>query len=164
MRHSIKMVLAVLLTVIMFSAVQVARAGGPEIENWLDISGTIDQIYPKDSTIVIISDYDNLPYTITGFPFGYLENELDSYFESELAIEIKKGDCVTIDYAVVVCKAGTKNIAVALTRYCEDCGNVCYEDDEGFVLRDEDFYPVDKSRNDDDSDHYHHHKHPDSDG
>jgi hypothetical protein len=83
---------------------------------------------------------------------------LDSYLESELDIEIKEGDCVTVEYAVVVCKTGTKNIAVALTRYCDGCEDVCYED--GIVLRDDDFYPVDKSRNADDDDHYHHQNRP----
>ena len=161
MRHSSKMVLAVVLTVIMFSAVQVARAGGPEIEDWLDISGTIDKIYPEDSTIVIIDEDDGLPYTITGFPFGYLENELD--------ITIKENDCVTVDYAVVLCKTGIKNIAVALTGYCEVCPESLAEIEDScsvdsIVLRHEDFYAMDKSRNDDDSDHNHYHKHPDSDG
>ena len=162
MRNSTKTLLAALLTLLSFSAVQTGLAGGPEITDWLDVSGEIDRVYPEDSTIVIINDDDGLPYTITGFPFGYLEKELDSYFESESATEIKEEDCVTVDYAVVVCKTGTKNIAVALTSYCEGCveGEFCYEDDEGIVLRDEDFYPVDKSENSDDSDHYHNHNHP----
>lgn len=161
MRHFTKMVLAVLLTFIILSAGQTVRAGGPEIAEWpLYVSGTVFQIDPENSTIVI---YDGETYyTITGFPFGYLERELDSYFESESATEINKEDCVTVEYALVVCKTGTKYIAVALTGYCEACveGEFCYEDDEGIVLRDEEFYPVDKSENSDDSDHYHNHKHP----
>jgi hypothetical protein len=159
-----KMLLAVVLTGMSFLAVQAVWAERPEVLEWSTVEGIIEHIYPEDSTIVIKDEGDIL-YTITGFPFGYLENELDSYFENELDIEldieIKKNDCVTVKYAEVRCKTVYKYIAVALTRYCENCGvDVCYEDDDGILLRDGDLYPVDKSRNDDDSDHYHHHKQP----
>jgi len=159
MRHSIKLLLAVVLTVMSFLAVQAVWAERPEVLEWSTVEGIIEHIYPEDSTIVIKDEGDIL-YTITGFPFGYLENELDSYFESELDIEIKKYDCVTVKYAEVRCKTVYKYIAVALTRYCEDCEVVCYEDVDGILLRDEDLYPVDKSRNDDDDDHYHHQNRP----
>ena len=152
MRHSIKLLLAVVLTVMSFSVVQTVWA---EDDGWF-VTGVIDKIEPEISTITII-DRDTLePISITGFPFGYLERELDIVFV--------EGNCVTVEYAIVICSRNvpvSKYIAVALISYCgnEDCdGDNCYED--GIALRDDDFYPVDKSRNDDDDDHYHHQNRP----
>ena len=146
MRHSIKMMLAVVLTVMSFSAVQTVWA---EDDGWLTVTGTIFAIDREVSTITIEDD-DGSKVIIAGFPFGYLEREM--------AVEFAVGDCVAVEYAIVVCRCseGSKNIAVALNSYCEatiegGCvdGDYCYDDP--IVLRDEDFYPLDKSRYGDDS-------------
>jgi hypothetical protein len=169
MRHSSKMVLAVVLTVIMFSAVQVARAGGPEIDKLLIAEGAIKEIDREVSTIKI--DTNSGVIEITGFPFGYLEREMAVEFGEDFAMAV--GDCVEVEYALVFCRCtdGSKNIAVELKSYCQaTIEDGCVDMDmeyclsDSVVLRDEDFYPMDKSRNDDDSDHNHYHKHPDSDG
>ena len=155
MRHSIKMLLAVLLTVMSFSAVQTVWA---QEDIWPVVSGEIVGIQEEISTITI--DDGGGEIVIAGFPFGYLEREL--------GIEIMIGDCVTVYYAVVLCKCDEmvyKNIAIALTGYCKECpgsmaGIVESCSVDSIVLRDDDFYPVDKSRNDDDDDHYHHQNRP----
>ena len=158
MRHSIKMILAVVLTVMSFSVVTTVWA---EEDGWLTVTGTIFAIDREISTITIEEDEGD-KLLIAGFPFGYLEREM--------AVEFAVGDCVTVEYAIVVCRCseGSKNIAVALNSYCvatgedacdgEYCCAECY--DGSIVLRDDDFYPVDKSRNDDDDDHYHHQNRP----
>ena len=152
MRHSTKTLLVVLLTVMSFSAVQTVWA---EDGGWF-VTGVIDKIEPEISTITIIDSAKLEPISITGFPFGYLERELDIVFV--------EGNCVTVEYAIVTCSRNvpvSKYIAVALIKYCENenCdGDDCYED--RIVLRDDDFYPVDKSRNGDDDDHYHNQNRP----
>ena len=153
MRHSIKMLLAVVLTVMSFLAVQTVWA---QEDIWPVVSGIVTEIDRDDSTITISEDGETIGVVIAGFPFGYLERELD--------IEIMLGDCVTVEYAVVLCKCDEmvyKNIAVALTGYCEECpGGVagivesCSVD--RIVLRDDDFYPVDKSRYGDEGDESRH--------
>ena len=141
MRHSIKMLLAVLLTVMSFLAVQTVWAENPDLPESepLIASGVIIDIDPENS-IITIGEIE-----IKGFPFGYLEREMD--------VEFAVGDCVEVEYAIVVCRCseGSKNIAVALNSYCRGC----FEDDcyvDSIVLRDEDFYPVDKSRYGDEGD------------
>ena len=155
MRHSIKMTLALVLTVMSFSAVQTVWA---EDDGWLTVTGTIFAIDREISTITIEEDEGD-KVIIAGFPFGYLEREM--------AVEFAVGDCVAVEYAIVVCRCseGSKNIAVALNSYCEatiegGCGDMDYCYADRIVLRDEDFYPVDKSRYGDDDDHHHHHKLP----
>ena len=146
MRHSIWTVLAVLLTIMSFSSVQTVWAEKPDPpeSDWLTASGEITAIDPDNSTITI----DGI--VIKGFPFGYLEREMAVVFGEDFVIEV--GDCVEVEYAIVVCRCseGSKNIAVALNRYCHACEDNCYED--SIVLRDDDFYPVDKSRHGEDSD------------
>ena len=147
MRHSIKMLLAVLLTVMSFLAVQTAWAENPDLleSEPLIASGVITDIDPENS-IITIGEIE-----IKGFPFGYLEREMD--------VEFAVGDCVEVEYAIVVCRCseGSKNIAVALNSYCEatiegGCEYIDYCFDDRIVLRDEDFYPVDKSRYGDEGD------------
>ena len=65
MRHSIKMMLAVLLTVMSFSAVQTVWA---EDDGWLTVTGTIFAIDPENSTITIEGEKGEI--VIKGFPFG----------------------------------------------------------------------------------------------
>jgi len=143
MRHSIKMLLAVVLTVMSLAVVQTVWA---EDEGWF-VTGEISKIEPEISTITIIDSQTSEPISITGFPFGYLERELDIVFV--------EGNCVTVEYAIVICSRNvpvSKYIAVALVRYCENggCdGDNCH--DYNMVLRDDDFYPVDKSRFGDDN-------------
>jgi len=158
MRHSIKMMLALLLTVMSFSAVQAVWAGGPEPTKWLTVTGTIFAI-DRDSSTITIEDEKGNKVIIAGFPFGYLEREM--------AVEFAVGDCVAVEYAIVVCRCleGSKNIAVALDSYCEatiegGCVDMDYCYAVRIELRDEDFYPVDKSRHGDDDDHYHHQNRP----
>ena len=151
MRHSIKMTLALVLTVMSFSAVQTVWAEDGE---WLTVTGTIFAIDRDSSTITIEDDGGN-KVIIAGFPFGYLEREM--------VVEFAVGDCVAVEYAIVVCRCseGSKNIAVALNSYCEatiegGCVDIDYCFDDRIVLRDEDFYPVDKSRHGDDSGKHQH--------
>ena len=159
MRHSNKTLLFVLLTVMSFLAVQTVWA---QDGDWFTVTGTIIAIDRDISTITIEDDGEN-KIIIAGFPFGYLERELgDNLGDDDFFINL--GDCVTVVYAVVLCKCKdlppTKNIAIALTFYCDECGgesvNNCYDDEEGIVFRDDDLYPVDKSRHGDDSDQNQH--------
>jgi len=96
MRHSIKMVLAVVLTVMSFSAVQTVWA---EDDGWLTGTGTIFAIDREISTITVEDD-EGSKVIIAGFP-------------------IAVGDCVEVEYAIVVCRCseGSKNISVALNSY-----------------------------------------------
>ena len=107
MRHSIKMILALVLAVMSFSVVQIVWA---EDGDWLTVTGTIFAIDRDSSTITIEYDGGN-KVIIAGFPFGYLEREM--------VVEFAVGDCVTVEYAIVVCRCseGSKNIAVALNSY-----------------------------------------------
>ena len=100
MRHSIKMMLALVLTVMSFSAVQTVWAEDGE---WLTVTGTIFAIDREISTITIEEDGGD-KVIIAGFPFGYLEREM--------AVEFAVGDCVTVEYAIVVCRCseGSKNM------------------------------------------------------
>jgi hypothetical protein len=159
MRNSTKTLLVVLLTLMSFLAVQTAWAEkpNPPESEWKTVSGKITAIDPDNSTITI--DYGTV---IKGFPFGYLEREIvetTDVFGDDFAIDV--GDCAEVAYATVDCRCdeGSKKIAVALNRYCEceACENK-YEDwsEINIVLRDDDFYPVDKSRHGDDSDHNRH--------
>jgi hypothetical protein len=147
MKHSIKMVLVVVLAVMSFATVQTVWANEEVL--WPDASGEVIGIDRDLSTIVILDIDSGLEVTVAGFPFGYLERELD--------IQIELEDCVTVDYAAVFCKCDEmvyKNIAVALTGYCEECPGSEEMDScdvDNIVLRDDDFYPVDKSRYGDDS-------------
>ena len=161
MRHSIKTLLVVLLTVMSFSVVQGVRAGGPEPDKLLIAEGAIVEIDREVSTIKI--DTNSGVIEITGFPFGYLEREMAVEFGEDFAMAV--GDCVEVEYAIVFCRCtdGSKNIAVELKSYCQaTIEDGCVDMDmeyclsDSVVLRDEDFYPVDKSRNDDDDDHHHH--------
>ena len=123
----------------------------------MTVTGTIFAIDREISTTTIEEDEED-KLIIAGFPFGYLEREI--------AVDFAVGDCVTVEYAIVFCRCAerSKNIAVALNSYCvatiegECDGEDCYKD--GILFRDDDFYPVDKSRHGDDDDHHHHHKHP----
>lgn len=152
MRHSTKTLLVVLLTVMSFATVQTGWANEEVL--WPDASGEVVGIYRDLSTIVILDIDSGLEVTVAGFPFGYLERELD--------IQIEEGDCVTVDYAAVLCKCDEmiyKNFAVALTGYCEECpGSEAMDscDVDNIVLRDDDFYPVDKSRYGDEGDESRH--------
>ena len=152
MRHSTKTLLVVLLTVLSFAAVQAVWAY--EEVSWPDASGEVVGI-DRDLSTIVIHDFDSeSDVTVAGFPFGYLERELD--------IQIELEDCVTVEYAAVLCKCDEmiyKNIAVALTGYCEKCSGSEVMDScdvDNIVLRDEDFYPVDKSRYGDEGDEYRH--------
>ena len=72
MRHSIKMILALVLTVMSFSVVQTVWA---EEDGWLTVTGTIFAIDRDSSTITIEDDGGN-KVIIAGFPFGYLDKSI----------------------------------------------------------------------------------------
>ena len=112
MRQSIKTLLAVLLTVMSFSAVQTVWA---EDDGWLTVTGTIIAEDREISTITIEGEKGEI--VIKGFPFGYLEREMVVEFGENFVIAV--GDCVEVEYAIVVCRCseGSKNIAVALNSY-----------------------------------------------
>ena len=154
MRHSIQMLLAVLLTVMSFLAVQTVWAEKPDPpeSEWLNASGEIVEI-ERDISTITIDDGEKI-IVIKGFPFGYLERKMADVFGDDFVIMV--GDCVEVEYAIVVCRCdeGIKNIAVALNNYCLDCHRAdCYGG--SIQIRDDDFYPVDKSRYGDGSDQNH---------
>jgi len=70
-RQSIKTLLAVLLTVMSFSAVQTVWA---EDDGWLTVTGTIIAEDREISTITIEGEKGEI--VIKGFPFGYFEREM----------------------------------------------------------------------------------------
>ena len=117
MRHSIKLLLAVVLTVMSFLAVQAvwAEKPNPPESDWLTVSGVIVEI-ERDISTITIDDGEN-EIVIKGFPFGYLEREMAVDFGYDFVIAV--GDCVEVEYAIVVfrCSEGSKNISVALNSY-----------------------------------------------
>ena len=163
MRVFTKTLLVVLLAVTSFLAVQTAWAEkpNPPESDWDTVYGEITAIDRENSTITIGET------VIKGFPFGYLEREIletTDVFGDDFSIDV--GDCAEVEYAAVDCEV-PKNIAVALKSYCEceACENK-YEDwyEINIVLRDDDFYPVDKSRHGDDSDKNRHRNEPSNNG
>ena len=72
MRHSIKMILALVLAVMSFSVVQIVWAEDGE---WLTVTGTIFAI-DRDSSTITIEDGGGNKVIIAGFPFGYLDKSI----------------------------------------------------------------------------------------
>ena len=86
MRNSTKTLLVVLLTLMSFLTLQTAWAERPDPaeSDWLTASGEITDIDRDNSTITIDDET-----VIKGFPFGYLEREMD--------VEFAVGDCVEVE-------------------------------------------------------------------
>ena len=140
MRHFIWKLFVVTAMALSLGAVPAMSAD--DEDEWAVASGVAEEAYRDISTIVIADEDSGDSVTVCCFPFGFLERELEEaldLYEEDLYIEA--GDCVTVKYALL----HSKNVAVALTYYCDDCGvEGCYEDDEGILLRDDDLLPVPK--------------------
>ena len=158
MRHSIKMLLAVVLTVMSLAVLPADRAEGVDL---LEVAGTILAVDRVDKTIEIAPDPEGDNVLIKGFPFDYLERVL-SDMDPSGDVAITADDCVTVVYFEEEKKEKVINRTVALTRYCNQCAVFCYEDSDGILIveidDDGDVYPVNKNPGEDDPGEGHQHR------
>lgn len=152
MGGSIKTLLVVLAAIMSVVFVQAARADD------IAVTGEILEAYRSSSTIVIRPEEGGDDIVIIGFPFCYLEAQLDDILDpqypDEIVIRIDKGDCVKVDYSEEELASGAVvNKWESLTMYCEaaecckaeedcvdegccrddKCNGDCYCDAEGLI-------------------------------
>ena len=147
MRHFIWKLFVV--TTVALSLGAAPAVGAEDEDEWAVASGVVEKVYRAIRTIVIADEDSGDSITVCCFPFGFLERELEEaldLYQEDLYIE--EGDCVTVKYTPLI----SKNVAMALTYYCDDCEEEgCYEGDEGILLRDEDLLPVPKGQEGDEA-------------
>jgi hypothetical protein len=90
----------------------------------ISVKGEIKEAYRSSSTIVIAPEDGGDDVIIIGFPFCYLEAQLDDILDhqylDEVIIRIDKGDCVKVDYSEEELVSGQiVNKWESLTMYCE---------------------------------------------
>ena len=118
MGGSTKTLLVVLAAIISVVTVQTVRADD------ITVTGEILEAYRSSSTIVIAPEGGGDAIIIIGFPFCFLEAQLDDNIDpqylDEIAIRIDKGDCVKVDYSEEKLASGAVvNKWESLTMYCE---------------------------------------------
>lgn len=121
-----------------------------------EVSGVVDKTIREDS-IIIIDPFDPKedPLLIKGFPYNFVERELESALsQPKDSIAIEEGDCITILFIVdeVGLYNQTINRALALVEYCDECNydDTCYVDPVGIVFleqEDNEYSPVNKNPN-----------------
>ena len=131
MKHSIKTPVVALLFVFSLVALPADRAWGVVL---FEVKGMILEADRVEKTIEVAPDPEGDNVLIKGFPFDYLERVL-SDMENFGDVTIAAGDCVTVVYLKEDKKEKVINRAVALTRYCNQCAVLCYENPDGILDR-----------------------------
>ena len=139
-------------------ALPVDRAVGVD---YIEVEGMIDAVDREEKTIEVTPYPVGDNVLLKGFPFDYLErvlSDMDPFDD----VAITAGDCVTVVYFEEEKKEKVINRAVALTRYCKQCAEFCYENPDGILIveieDDGDAYPVNKNPAEDDPGDTHQHR------
>lgn len=159
MKHSFKTLVISLLSVFSLAALPVDRAVGVDL---LQVKGMILAADRVEKTIEVAPDPVGDNVLIKGFPFDYLErvlSDMDNFGDVTIAAD----DCVTVVYIKEDKNEKVINRAVALTRYCNNCLELCYDDSDDILRYDDlegiliveiqddgDAFPVNKNPEEDD--------------
>ena len=104
---------------IFVTAIALSLAAAPAV-NAEEVSGYIENMYPKDSIIEII-DGDGVLFVIQGFPFNNLEAQLEELLEIK-GFEFEQGDCLTVEYTLKpVCDDEIIKKWDSLTQFSQQC-------------------------------------------